>query len=212
MMKRITSILGVAALLVGLTAAQTETASLDPLRRRIQPRRGDICFVCNKPLAAADIVYQVDGQRLAVHKEKCDAILRSDPQAWTAKLKAHGAFLSAVPDLAALSPAWFLLGLYVLAGLMFAGVCAHRAFRTGQRPAPWFFAGLTLNAGAYLWLLLRSRGAQAANVPPGLRKIAATAQPAPCLACGAMNHPSARVCLSCGAALQPLIPAEVTRC
>ncbi len=200
------------ALATGLAPAQTGTASLEPLSRRVQPRRGDICFLCNEPLAAADIVYQVDGQRLAVHREKCDAALRAGPRVWIARLKAHGAFLSAVPDRAALSPAWFLFGLYVLAGLAFAGVCAQRAFRTGRSPAPWFFAGLALNAAAYLWLLLRSRGAPAVNLPPGLRKIAATADPAPCPACGAASHPSARVCLSCGAVLQPLIPAEVTRC
>jgi hypothetical protein len=198
----------ISTLLLALAAA----AQVDPLNQRLAPRRGDYCFLCNEALASSDIVYQVDGQRLGVHKEKCDAALRSDPRRWIARLKSRGAFLGAVTHRQALSPAWFAAGLYVLIGLVFAGLCAHRAFHTGHNPARWFFAGLALNAVGYLLLLLRPARATAASVPSGLRKIAATSAPAPCPACGSTNHPSARQCLSCGTALQPAVAAEVERC
>ena len=170
-----------------------------------------MCFLCNQPIEASDVVYQVDGQRLGVHLTLCDGKLREQPQRWVARLKARGAFLSAPLDRGALSTGWFLAGLWVLAGLVFAGLCAHRALHTGRRMVPWFFAGLAFNSLAYVVLLTRPKLA-AAPVPSGLRKVAATWDPLPCTACGSTNHPGASQCLACGARLKPVLASEATRC
>lgn len=199
---RVGRILGVLLALAPVAVSQTT----------LEPRRGEVCFLCNERIEATDFAYQVDGQRMPVHRVACDGAYRAEPQRWLVRLKARGAFLSAIPDRRALSPAWFLAGVYLLAGLVFAGVCAHRALHTGHRPTPWFFAGLTLNAPAYLYLLTRPRGTLSAAAPPGLRKMAATSEPQPCPHCGATNHPSATLCLGCGARLEPRVVSEASRC
>ncbi len=56
-----------------------------------------------------------------------------------------------------LSLGWFVLGLYVLVGLIFAGACAHEAVHRALPPIRWFFAGLFLNAVSYLILHPRPR-------------------------------------------------------
>jgi hypothetical protein len=177
---------------------------------RLAPRRGEICFLCNQPIEATDIVYQIDGQRMPVHTAACDDKYRAQPQRWLARLKARGAFLGAVPDRRSLSPGWFLAGLYVLTGLVFAGVSAHRALHSGYRPARWFFTALALNAPAYFYLLTRPK--QPSQAPSGLRKVALTSAPQACPQCGDPNHPTADVCLGCGARLNPGFRSEVTRC
>jgi len=103
------------------------------LGERIEPRAGGICYLCNEPLKAGDVVYQVEGQRLPVHLGPCDDQLRAEPQRWFARLKSRGAFLGAAIGRQQLSRFWFFAGLYILMGLVFAAVCAHRALHTGHR-------------------------------------------------------------------------------
>jgi len=190
--------------LLALTAAAGQT--------KLEPRPGEICFLCNERIAATDLVYQVEGQRMPVHRVACDDTYLAEPQRWLVRLKARGAFLGAVPDRRALSPVWFVAGVYLLAGLVFAGASAHRALHTGHRPATWFFAGLALNAPAYLYLLTRPPGTLSGAAPPGLRKMAATSEPQPCKHCGVTNHPAATLCLGCGARLEPRVVSEASRC
>jgi len=111
------------------------------------------------------------------------------------------------------SRVWIYGGLYVLLGLVFAAICAHRALHVGYSPWAWFWLGLVLNAFAYLLLLTRpKREVRApAGVPLGLGKIAATHAPQRCPKCGAFNHPSALRCLGCGASLSPGVESEVSR-
>jgi hypothetical protein len=149
----------------------------------------------------------------------------SNPRKYLMRLKPMGGALlgadSNQPGMAnragnnqqSVSHAWIYCGLYVLLGLVFAAICAHRALHVGYSAWAWFGLGLVLNAFAYILLLTRpKREIRApAGVPSGLGKIAATHAPQHCPKCSAFNHPSAVRCLECGASLSPGIESEVKR-
>lgn len=181
--------------------------------RRVPPKPGDICLVCNQPVDENDAVYLVDGQRVPLHYDQHQDTIREQLRSFLAQLTPRGAFLGAVERHAGLSPAWFLGGLYVLIGLIFGGLAAHRALHYGYRPLLWFVVGLAFSAPGYFYLRTRPKREvfAPAGVPEGLRKIASTYEPACCPACGKENHPSAERCLGCGAALSPQGVSEVAR-
>jgi ribosomal protein L40E len=199
--------------------AQQSTASGDwvvngrVIGTAIQPRPGEICLVCNRPVGADQLAYLVEGQRVAVHRGSCNSSLRSNPGRWLARLKPHGAFLGAEPGQEPLSGMVFYAGLYVLIGLVFAALSAHRAFSVGCRPLGWFALGFFFNVAAYLVLMSRPRREVRGlgEIRGGLGKIASTFSPEPCPRCGASNHPSAAQCSACRATLQPKFRSEVER-
>lgn len=191
---------------------------------RVRARPGEICIVCNDPVGPDDPVYLVQGQRVPVHAEEEREFL-SHPRRYLMRLKPLGGALlgadSNQPGMAnragdnrpEVSGTWIYGSLYVLLGLVFAAVCAHRALHTGYSPGAWFGLGLVFNVVAYILLRTRpQREIQApAGVPSGLGKIAATHAPQRCPKCGAFNHPSAAKCLGCGASLSPRVESEVRR-
>ncbi len=196
----------------------------EPVGPRVRSRPGETCIVCDNPVGPDDSVYLVQGQRVPVHTAEEREFL-SHPRKYLMRLKPLGGALlgadSIQPGMAnragdnrqEVSGAWIYGSLYVLLGLVFAAVCAHRALHTGYRPGAWFGLGLVFNAVAYILLLTRpKREVQApAGVPLGLGKIAATHAPQRCPKCGAMNHPSAAKCLGCAASLSPRVESEVRR-
>jgi ribosomal protein L40E len=198
---------------------ETSTASEDwvvngmVVGTSIQPKPGEICLVCNRPVEGDQLAYLVDGQRVAVHRGICDSSLRSNPRRWLARLKPHGAFLGAEPGQAPLAGAVFYAGLYVLIGLVFGALSAHCAFSAGHQPLGWFALGFFFNIAAYLFLISRPRREVRApgGIPGRLRKIASTFSPETCPRCGAGNHPSAAQCLGCGTELQPKFRSEVEK-
>jgi hypothetical protein len=191
---------------------------------KVRAEPGEICIVCNNPVGPDDSVYLVQGQRVPVHAAEEREFL-SNPRQYLMRLKPMGGALlgadsnqsgmtnRAGNDQPVVSRMWIYTGLYVLLGLVFAAICAHRALHTGHRPGVWFGLGLLLNALAYILLLTRpKREVRApAGVPSGLGKIAATHAPERCPKCGAFNHPSAVRCLGCGATLSPGVESEVRR-
>ncbi len=191
---------------------------------RVPAKPGETCIVCNNPVRPDDPVYLVQGQRVPMHAEEEREFLLH-PRKYLMRLKPLGGALlgadSNQPGTAnggndsrpEVSGAWIYGGLYVLLGLVFAGVCAHRALHTGYSPWGWFELGLVFNVVAYILLLTRpQREVRApAGVPSGLGKIAATHAPQRCPKCGALNHPSAPKCLRCGATLSPRVESEVSR-
>jgi hypothetical protein len=178
---------------------------------QVPSRPDEICVVCRRPIGESGVVYLVQGQRVAVHVSDCYAKFRENPLTYLAALQPHGAFLGAGGEGQDLSWVWFLAGLYVLAGLVFGALCAHRALQAGRSAPAWFGAGLALNVIAYVWLLTRPRLATGSpgGVPEGLGKMPATFAPQPCPSCGRMNHPAASQCADCGATLQPAVSSEV---
>jgi hypothetical protein len=125
----------------------------------------------------------------------------------------RGAFLGAGAEQGGLNAVWFWLGCYVLAGLVFGALAAHRALQTGNRALPWFFAGLLFSLPGYLFLLTRPKREVTApgGVPVGLKKMGTTYEPTPCVRCGEMNHPAATECIGCGGKLTPRVASEVHR-
>jgi hypothetical protein len=179
----------------------------------VEPRPGDLCLICDKPIGRADIIYMVNGQRVAVHRDVCLVEFRAHPERFLATLRPRGAFLGAGAEGQNLSYSWFLVGLYVLIGLVFSAVCAQRALHAGRNPMAWFGVGLMFNAFGYLLLLMRPKRKTfaPAGVPEGLQKVPATYAPQPCPGCGHTNHPSATECAGCGGKLQPAIQSEVKK-
>lgn len=112
-----------------------------------------------------------------------------------------------------MSSLWFWAGAYVVAGLLFGALAAHRALQTGNRALAWFGVGFVFTLPGYLFLLTRPKLAMdaPAGVPHGMGRIASTAAPAPCPACGAMNHPAATQCIACGEKLTPQFESEAQR-
>lgn len=210
------------------TAAQTQTVtpsaapdSQPPREVRIRPgvvaervpyKPGDICVVCNHPVTEDDVVYAAGGQRVPIHQAELSNNVAWQVQLLFARLQPRGAFLGAENGIG-LSRAWFYAGLYILVGLIFAALCAHRALHTGHSPPAWFGIGLVLSLAGYLLLLTRPRREVTApgGIPRGLHKISATYPPQPCTSCGTLNHPSAAACAGCGAQLEPRMTSEVAR-
>lgn len=181
--------------------------------RRVASRAGEICLVCGKPITTDDVTYQVNGQRVPVHQGKCLDAFAARPLAWLSKLRPRGAFLDAGAAQLGHSSFWLILGTYTLVGLIFSALAAQRAFNAGRNPLIWLVIGFLASiAGFAVLLALPKRAINApAGVPAGLSKVAATYSPETCPACGAGNHPSARVCSGCGATLAPQVESEVQK-
>ena len=179
----------------------------------VKPRAGETCIVCDKAIGAKDRVYEVEGQRVPVHRGVCEAAFAAYPERFLARLKPRGAFLGAEPNL---TPhiwwGWFAFGIYVLLGLVFGALCASRAVNHALRPWPWFLAGFFLNLFGFLALVTRPAGdSSMAGLPRGLVKVPTTSSPRACPRCGSMNHPSATSCIGCGNKIEPLVISEVIR-
>ena len=118
------------------------------------------------------------------------------------------------PSSQPLSTAWLICGIYVLAGLIFAGACAQAAVHKALSPIPWFFMGFFLNAAGYLILLTRAPGDARqfpAGIPRGLRKVPRTYYSEECPHCGYHNHPAGDSCLGCSAGMTPAFESEAAR-
>ena len=124
----------------------------------------------------------------------------------------RGAFLGG-GESAGMSSIWFWAGAYIVAGLLFGALAAHRALQTGNRALAWFGVGFVFTLPGYLFLLTRPKQQMdaPAGVPRGVARIASTAAPEPCPNCGAMNHPAATQCIGCGGELTPRFESEARR-
>lgn len=180
---------------------------------RVPYKPGDICLACNNPIHEHDPVYLVNGQRIPIHQQEVSDDLAGELQALLGLIQPRGAFIGAQQAQRALSSAWFWSGLYILIGLVFGAICAHRALQTGYGALSWFLAGLAFNVVAFVVLRTKPRREvlAPAGIPPGLGKIAATYSPEACVKCGTLNHPSASACSGCGAKLEPKLSSEVAR-
>ena len=180
---------------------------------RVESRDGEVCLTCGKPITKDEVTYMVDGQRVSVHKGACVGALAAKPVEWLSKLKPRGAFLDAGAATLGLSAGWLVIGSYVLIGLIFSALAAHRAFSVGRDPLLWLVVGFLTNIAGFAVLLILPRQELHAlsGVPGGVGKVASTYSPEACPTCGAENHPSARNCSGCGGALIPRLVSEAQR-
>ncbi|MCA9771162.1 MAG: zinc ribbon domain-containing protein, partial [Myxococcales bacterium] len=174
------------------------------------PRPGDRCAVCGTPLGPDDVVLLIKGRRVPLMAKMQKGFLANPDRAF-AQLQPKSALFTEPMEAPRMRSGWFLFGLYVLVGLVFAGLTSYAAVNRGRRPVPWFFAGLAVNVLALLALLTRPRAERVSGLRTGLRKVALTHSPARCPACGFETHPSARRCPGCGGALSPSFESETAR-
>ena len=175
---------------------------------RVEVRPGDHCTVSGELLGPNDVCLLVDGRRVPLKKEAVNIFLNNQEK-YFSKLQPKSALFTESMGVAKnLSIGWFIFGIYVLIGLLFAALTSHAAVGKGLKPIPWFFIGLFFNAFGYLAVLMKKSEAVSA-VPAGFAKVPLTSAPAVCPDCGYENHPSAKSCSGCGTALNPQDKSEI---
>lgn len=176
---------------------------------------GEQCLVCGQRIDGIDIVEVRYQGRTFFVAEPMLPQFEADPEAYFRRIQARSAlFDEAAVRARPIATGWLVAGLYVLAGLICGALAAYVAVGKALAPLPWFVAGLLGNVVGLGAVIARPTGdasALPAGVPAGLAKVATTRAPAPCPACGALNHPSAAGCASCGASLTPTVRPETER-
>ena len=177
---------------------------------RVEVRPGDHCLVSGKPLGPDDVCLLVDGRRVPLKKEAVSIFLNNQEKYFSKLQPKSALFTESMGKPTSLSMGWFIFGIYVLIGLIFAALTSHKAVGKGLRPIPWFFVGLLFNALGYLAVLTKKSEATG-NIPEGFAKVPLTSAPSICPKCGYENHPSAKNCSSCGTGLSPETTSEVEK-
>ena len=109
-------------------------------------RNGEKCVVCNTPVTTTDVAYLVDGHRVAVMKAMEEEFLRN-PFQYVTKIDT-GTVDLAPQQSGVLTSAYVWLGLFVLTGAMFGGVCASLAATKGCSKMQWFVLGFCFSVVA----------------------------------------------------------------
>ncbi len=195
-------------LFIVISRAQETTPGLPYQRDAVKP--GDVCMVSGTALTQEDVVFIIRGRRVPLHREHVSRFV-ADSTKYLAQLQSQGALFYKDMEKAegGIDLGWFLFGMYVLIALLFSGLSGYTAVSKGLNPIPHFFIGLIFSALGYLYVLTRTRVAQSGEVPGGFVKVHMTREPVACGQCGYTNHPAAKVCLGCGAKLQPVVASEV---
>lgn len=183
---------------------------------RVPAKYSDLCTVCGATLTSEDVTLIVRGRRNPLCQAHVETFLNNLERSFSSRQPKGALFqedLAAPPGTAqgGISRGWFLFGLLVLSALIFGGLSGYRALSVGLPPLAPFFIGFFLNLPGFLYVISRPAGQGHGQVPKGLVKVPETVAPAPCPACGEVNHPTARRCLGCGKELAPSQQSEVTR-
>ncbi|MCY3756543.1 MAG: zinc ribbon domain-containing protein [Acidobacteria bacterium] len=207
---RVTALLLLLALFGGVGRVGGQTYS------RVPAKNSELCTVCGAELTSDDVTLIVRGRRTPLCRAHVETFLNDLERSFYSQQPRGALFqedLSAPPGTAqgGISQGWFLFGLLVLSSLIFGGLSGYRALSMDSPPLAPFFIGFFLNLPGFLYVISRRAGRDHGQVPRGLVKVPETAAPAPCPACGEVNHPTARQCLACGKELAPSQQSEVTR-
>ena len=183
---------------------------------RVPAKNSELCTVCGAELTSEDVALIVRGRRIPLCQADVETFLSNQERYFSNRQPKSALFqedLSAAQGTAqgGISQGWFLFGLLVLSALIFGGLSGYRALSMGLPPLAPFFIGFFLNLPGYLYVISRPATQDHLKVPRGLVKVPETVAPAPCPACGEVNHPTARQCLGCGQELHPSQQSEVTR-
>jgi len=193
-------------------ASSALPAVQDTLGFELAPvKKGDRCIVCNMPVDSSGMAILYRGRRVPFYSIDMLQRFLDNPDAYFYKLEPNGAlFQEAAVSRQGLQPGWFIFGLWVVLALVSASLSAVLALRKGLPVVKWYFIGLAASLIGVLFVW-RKPAVAAVELPPGFTKPPATPLPIKCPACGAENHPSAKVCSACGNTLQPLEESEVER-
>ena len=176
-------------------------------KRNLDP--GERCLVCGTELDAdKGLAFYYRGRPIAISTAHLKTFLE-DPDRYFKHLEVRGGLFHEGSD-QQMSNEWLLLGVWMLLGLVGAAICTGVALRKGLPPLTWFAAGLIANILAVVLVLARSP-VQEVELPARLAKIPNTVPPDECPKCGARNHPTARRCNGCGAAMEPVTDSDVDR-
>lgn len=210
---------GIAALAAGASAAAPSPsrvlAASCALQQGDAPAGAVRCIACGGP---ATRTVEHRGRVVGLCSDGCAAAWDERRDELFASMQARGALFDetsiAAQEDGSLFSGWFFAGSYVVLGLIGAAWSAYLALSKGLEPLPWLLRGLALNVVAVAWVAMQPRGALErvpGGMPGGLGKIPATLPPLDCAACGNPNHPSARRCVACGAALAAAGESESAR-
>lgn len=183
---------------------------------RVPARNSELCTLCGAGLTSEDVTLIVRGRRTPLCRADVETFLNDLERSFSSRQPKGALFqedLSGPPGTAqgGISQGWFLFGLLVLSALIFGGLSGYRALSMGLPPLAPFFIGFFLNLPGFLYVISRPAGQDYMKVPKGLVKVPETLAPAPCPACGEVNHPTARQCPGCGEELHPSQQSDVTR-
>ncbi|MEW5975771.1 MAG: hypothetical protein AB1898_08190 [Acidobacteriota bacterium] len=197
-------------------AFKADEGRVTPPYAQVPPQEGERCAVCGVPLTSEDVVLIVRGRRVPLNKEMVGEFLSRQEEYFRSRQPKGALFqeeFQTPPGVSqsGISLRWFLVGLYIVTALVFAGLSGYVAVAKGLPPIPYFFLALAFNVFGFLYVLTRPSESTAGAVPPGLVKIPVTHEPLACGACGNTNHPAAARCASCGVSLTPRISSEVSR-
>ena len=115
---------------------------LKKITPRVEVRPGDHCTVSGKPLGPGDVCLLVDGRRVPLKKEAVDIFLNNQEKYFSKLQPKSALFTESMGNSKSLSINWFIFGIYILVGLIFAALTSHTAVGKGLKPIPWFFTGL----------------------------------------------------------------------
>lgn len=179
----------------------------------VRPKPRERCLICGALLTEKDATLLVRGRRVPLKSGMVDSFMHNQVY-YFSRLQPKGALfqenLEAPPGVAqgGITRTWFLLGLYILLALTFAGLSCSHAVMKGLPPSRYFVIGLIFSVFGYLYALTRPAATKLPVVPSGLTKPPGTRQPIPCEECGETNHPAAKRCAGCGKPLQPQVTSE----
>ncbi len=173
------------------------------------------CVVCNHSVSDGVQPIQYKGRQVHVCTGKCQEHWLAEPDRHFAKMQSRSAlFDEKSVNENPVNYGWLYFGFYMLAGMIFGGLCGFQALGKGLDPQFWFLIGLFFNVIAYVMISTTPKGDLSglpAGVPAGFGKIPSTVLPIQCPHCDQKVHPSARYCSGCQVKLEPKIESETSR-
>jgi hypothetical protein len=201
---------------LAVTTARATTADSTAAGYTVLPAHaGERCTVGGDSLTEQDVALIVRGRRVPLHRLAVQEFL-DHQEKYFAKFEPKSALFQedmsprSGTALGGITYGWFLFGIYVLVGLVFSGLSAYVAITKGLNSRLHFSIGFILGPIGFLYVVTRPKAALH-EIPGGLVKVPSTSTPVPCPACGAMNHPTARLCIECRSTLHPVGESEVER-
>ncbi len=188
-----------------------QSPGTDSQLMRVPTKPGDICVVCGTALKDSGTAILYKGRRVPLANQEMLQQFLDRPEHYFAKLQPRGAlFQEETVTNVSRRWGWFIFGVWVFVALLCAAIGAGLSLRKGYPPVKGFFIGLIGSLFGVAWMAARPARTNV-RLPPHLAKLPTTAAPLACPSCGALNHPAAKKCPTCGAGLTPQITSEVER-